>query len=212
MLRIRARVPWTAWLAVLTAPTALVSQAAGSDSAVYMLAAASRLEVRTGSAGLFGFAGHQHVIRARGFSGRLVYRPADPAESQVTIVVPVDSLEVLTPPDTAEIRKVTANMRHDVLDSGRFPEIRFESTGIVPRPEGFDIQANLTMHGVTQVVTVPVRITIQADTLAASGTFTVKQSDFGIRPYRVGPAGVVKVADRIEFQIDAIAVRVSSGR
>ena len=33
------------------------------------------------------------------------------------------------------------------------------------------------------------------DTLRAKGGFSVKQTDFGIQPFRGGPGGTVKVAD-----------------
>src|SRR5207244_11304265 len=62
--------------------------------------------LKTGKAGLLGFAGHTHVVRARWFAGRVVYYPTAPSESRLEIVVPADSLAVLTPPDTEEIRKV----------------------------------------------------------------------------------------------------------
>ena len=83
----------------------------GVDSVEYRLAPSSRLEVKTGKAGLFGFAGHTHVIRARAFSGNVVYYPHAAARSHLQITIQTDSLEVLTPPDTAEIRKVTEAMR-----------------------------------------------------------------------------------------------------
>src|SRR6266545_6144306 len=51
----------------------------GVDSVVYRLIPSSRLEVKTGKAGLFGFAGHSHSIRARAFSGNVVYYPHAPA-------------------------------------------------------------------------------------------------------------------------------------
>jgi len=35
----------------------------------------------------------------------------------------------------------------------------------------------------------------------------VKQTDFGIKPYRGGPSGVVKVADRVTFDFEAVGVR-----
>jgi hypothetical protein len=53
-------------------PTELLNQAA-PDSAVYHVSPGSRLVVKTGKSGLFGFAGHTHVIRARGVRGQLVY-------------------------------------------------------------------------------------------------------------------------------------------
>src|SRR5262245_9574384 len=86
---------------VLPEAHAVQAPTPAADSTVYQLAPASRLVVETGKAGLFGFAGHTHVIQARGVTGELVYRPGRPASS-LRLTVPTDSLEVLTPPDTAE--------------------------------------------------------------------------------------------------------------
>src|SRR5918995_5729316 len=98
-----------AWLLTLLFPV-FAREAGGTqappDSIVYRLHPSSRLVVKTGKAGLFGFAGHTHVIRARTVSGRLVYHPGTPT-SYLRLEVPTESLEVLTPPDTAEIRQVT---------------------------------------------------------------------------------------------------------
>ena len=45
-------------------------------------------------------------------------------------------------------------------------------------------------------------------TLRARGGFSVKQTDFGIKPFKGGPAGTVRVADRVTFSFDAIGVRM----
>ena len=45
------------------------------------------------------------------------------------------------------------------------------------------------------------------DTLFANGRFSVRQTDFGVRPYRGGPAGTVRVADRVDFELQVVAVR-----
>jgi polyisoprenoid-binding protein YceI len=203
---------WLAGAIVSLIPGPLTAQAGADDSLVYVLAPASRFDVHTGSAGLLGFVGHDHLIRARAFSGRIVYRPGALSDSRVELVVRADSLEVLTPPDTAEIRKVTASMRDAVLEVARYPEIRFASTAATAGPQGFEIQGTLTMHGHTHVVAARVHTVLQGDTLTAQGSFTVKQTDYGIRPYRVGPGGVVKVADRIRFDFDAVAIRLEAGR
>ncbi len=42
---------------------------------VYRLAPTSRFDVKTGKAGLLGFAGHSHLIRARAFTGEVVNYP-----------------------------------------------------------------------------------------------------------------------------------------
>ncbi len=188
-------------------PTAAWAQAAEPDSVVYVLSAASQFEVKTGKAGLFGFAGHAHVIRARGVTGHIVYHPNAPAESRVEIVVPADSLEVLTPPDTAEIRKVTQAMRTEVLHVDEHPVISFASDSVTRTADGFQIQGRLTLAGQTRDVSCDIRAEVGADTLRATGGFSVKQTDYGIRPFRGGPAGTVRVADRVTFSFDVVGVR-----
>src|SRR5207245_9909472 len=98
-------------------------QSAGPDSVVYDLSTTSHLEVRTGKAGLLGFAGHEHLIRASGFSGLIVLYPDQPAASHVTVSVVPDRLEALTPPDTADIPKVTPARREEVPAVPHYPDL-----------------------------------------------------------------------------------------
>ena len=173
---------------------------------LYRLLADSRLEVKTGKSGLLGFVGHEHVIRANAFEGEVHYR-ADSAEATAIIIrILTDGLEVLTPPDTAEIRKVTAAMRSEVLHVEQYPEMTFVSRAITAEDRGYRVTADFTMHGTTREITVPVTVEFRGDTLVAKSKFELKQTDFGIRPYRGGPAGAVKVADKVEFRIEARAL------
>jgi polyisoprenoid-binding protein YceI len=188
-------------------PVAAAGQSPARDSVVYDLAPSSRLVVRTGKAGLLGFAGHEHLIQAREFSGRIVYYPHQPEASQVTVSIAAGRLEVLTPPDTAEIRKVTAALRADVLDVAQHPEITLTTQSVEEAGDTLRVQAALTIKGQTRTVPLTVRVRIGPDTLHAATTFTVRQSDYGIRPYRGGPGGTVRVADAITFDIDAVALR-----
>jgi polyisoprenoid-binding protein YceI len=176
------------------------------DSTVYHVDPASRLVVKTGKSGLFGFAGHAHVIRARAISGVLVHHP-DTRASYLRIEVPTDSLEVLTPPDTAEIRKVTEAMRTEVLHVDRHPRMTFAADSLDARSGKMAMQLAVTMEGVTRMVPVTADVTIDADAVRATGTFTAKQTDFGIKPFSGGPGGTVKVADRVTFCFDLRAFR-----
>lgn len=183
------------------------AQGTDADSVVYVLSTASRFDVKTGKAGLFGFAGHGHLVRARSASGRIVYYPNRPAGSHVEISVPTESLEVLTPPDTDEIRKVTAAMRDEVLHVELYPTISFVSTAVTPTSSGLDVRGQWTMVGQARDVDVAVGLEFAGDTLRANGSFAIKQSDFGIRPYRGGPAGTVRVADRVTLELAVVAIR-----
>ncbi|HUR03733.1 MAG TPA: YceI family protein [Nonomuraea sp.] len=186
------------------------SAQASSDAGIYTVDASSRLVVKTGKAGLFGFAGHTHLIRARTVTGELVYRPGGP-KSSLRLRVLTDSLEVLTPPDTAEIRKVTEAMRTDVLHVDRFPTMTFAADAVDAQTGKVGLQLAVTMEGVTRTLPMTAEVTIGADTIRATGAFTAKQTDFGIKPFSGGPAGTVKVADKVTFCFDLVAVRRGAG-
>jgi polyisoprenoid-binding protein YceI len=181
-------------------------QSPAGDSVVYIVAPASRLEVTTAKSGLLGFAGHEHTIRARAFTGRIVYRRDALPASRVELTLLTDSLEVLTPPDTEEIRRVTESMRTEVLDVAHYPEIRLVSHRIEGTPGRITMTAALTIKGQTRDVPLVVDLDIGRDTLRASSSFRVKQTDFGIRPYRGGPGGTVRVADQVTFSITVVGV------
>jgi polyisoprenoid-binding protein YceI len=176
------------------------------DSVVYQVHPSSRLVVKTGKAGLFGFAGHTHVIRARTVSGRLVYHPGQPT-SYLRLQVPTESLEVLTPPDTAEIRQVTEAMREDVLRVDKYPRMSFAADSLRAASGKMELQLSVTMKGVTRQVPVTADVTIHSDSVRATGSFSANQTDFGIKPYSGGPAGTVKVADKVTFCFDLRGVR-----
>jgi YceI-like protein len=68
--------------------------------------------------------------------GSVQYHPGDPSASRLEITIPADSLEVLAPPDTAEIRKVTETLRTQVLHVDQHPEIRFSASVKARTPAG----------------------------------------------------------------------------
>jgi polyisoprenoid-binding protein YceI len=191
----------------LAAPRPAAGQAPPADSVIYRLIPASRLDVKTGKAGLFGFAGHSHLIRAHAVAGRVALYPGAVTASHLELTVPSESLEVLTPPDTAEIRKVTEAMRTQTLHVKQFPRIVFASKQVTPTQGGYHLVVALTLAGVTRDVPIDVVVKTPGDTLRATGTFSVKQTEFGIKPFRGGPGGTVKVADRVTFDFEAIGVR-----
>ena len=147
------------------------------------------------------------MIRANRFGGEVVYYPRDLSRSHLNITVLTGSLEVLTPPDTAEIRKVTETMRTEVLRTAEYPDIRLVSRQVAPSADGFHIVGAMTLVGQTRDLPIEVTARIGVDTLEAASTFSLKQTDFGIKPFSGGPGGTVKVADRVTFDIRAVAVR-----
>ncbi|HSJ74970.1 MAG TPA: YceI family protein, partial [Gemmatimonadales bacterium] len=137
--------------------------------------------------------------------------PGTPTSS-LRLEVPTDSLQVLTPPDTAEIRKVTAAMRTEVLHVDKYPEMTFAADSLDAKSGKMLMQLDLTMEGKTRTVPVTADVRIGRDTIRAAGSFVAKQTDFGIKPFSGGPAGAVKVADKVTFCFDLVATRNQGDR
>ena len=114
--------------------TVAAAQSSARDSLTYIIHQESRFDVETRKAGLLGFLGHEHVVRARAFSGRIVYYPEAPLRSRVEITVLSDSLEVLTNADTSDLRKMTEVMRTEVLKVEQYPTITFVSRSVAATP------------------------------------------------------------------------------
>jgi polyisoprenoid-binding protein YceI len=162
----------------------------------------SVMTVHVFKAGLFSAFGHEHEIRApiqQGF-----FNEAHPA---VELTVDARKLRVI---DKEISEKDRAQVQQDmlgpkVLDSEKFPEIRFHSTTVDRLGEGkWLVTGDLTLHGQTR----PVKVNVDAQGGHYKGTAELKQKDFGITPITVG-GGAVKVKNelRVEFDIVGGAAR-----
>ncbi len=207
-------------LALMIVPVEVVAQ--GESTLVgeallvpYRLAPSSELTVHTRKGGLFGRFGHEHDIRAAAFDGVVLYHPADLSQSHVTVTIPTSRLEVVPAKDSADIPKITETMRTETLRVDSFPEIRFQSRTVELR-EGeaeaggraqlIRVSGDLTMVGQTRPVSVTMTLRVDADTLRATGSFVVKQTDFGIRPFGTA-LGTVKVKNEVTFHLSIVAIR-----
>jgi polyisoprenoid-binding protein YceI len=191
-------------LLVLVPLLLLPAPAARAAPRVYTLEAAhSRLTVRVGKAGLFGFAGHEHEVVAGAFRGTATFDPDRLAQSSVDLTFDAGALRVSgqgePPEDVPQVQ--AAMVGPTCLDAGRFPTVRFVSRSVTvvgaAGPNGGDLalRGELTLHGVTRPLTIRVHLEVSGQTLEATGATTLQQTDFGITP--ISKAGVVKVKDEL---------------
>ena len=161
----------------------------------------SSFRIAVGRSGLFSFASHAHEVVASGIEGRIVAEPEDLGRSSVTLRFPAAALRVTgkgEPPD--DVPEVQAKMQGpEVLDVARFPDIVFRSTGVEGREAGgvwnLRVVGEVAIRGATRSVTLPLRVSLGAGRLEASGQIVLKQTLFDIKPVSV--AGVVKVKDEL---------------
>lgn len=156
----------------------------------------SVLTVRVYKTGLFSAFAHDHEIRAPIQNGVI-----DEDKNEVEFTVDARTLKVLDPEasekDRAEIQSTMLGPK--VLDSEKFPEIRFRSTSV---GEGGDdkwiVRGDLTLHGQTH----PVKVDVAGRDGHYLGSARLSQKDFGISPVSIA-GGSIKVKDEVlvEFEI-----------
>jgi polyisoprenoid-binding protein YceI len=103
----------------------------------------------------------------------------------------------------------------DFFEVDRYPEIGFRSTAIRPTGEDeFEIDADLTIHGVTRPVTLQATLEgiepedHQGNTrVGVSATGQINRSDFEMRFNAALGSGNVVVSDRVKILVDVSAVK-----
>ncbi len=125
---------------------------------------------------------HGWTGTSRSVSGMLRLDLGDPARSSVTIRVPVASF------DSGNSNR-DSNML-EVVEVDRYPDVFFESTAISvqrwePTASGYEgawtVRGNLTFHGETHPVMIPVTVRIEGPRFAATGAFSIALSQFKVR-------------------------------
>jgi len=169
----------------------------------------SRFTVRAFATGLLSGLGHNPVIAARDFSGRIDFAPDALVESSLTLVVRADSLAVQNDVSDKDRREIERTMKDVVLQVEQFPEIIFESRQVSGMRMGENlyvakIEGDLTLHGVTRRLTITAQVVPGEDAVRAYGEFLLKQTDFAIKLVSV-VGGALKVKDELKFAFDIVA-------
>lgn len=207
-------------LPALTLAATLALGVANTAAPTYSVSYAdSFLLAVTGKTGLFSFASHDHAVIASKWTAQAAFDPQELAKSSLTITVPAASLVIDSPearklaqlgsgPSPDDVKKIQARMLGpEVLDAIRYPAIEFKMTSAeADGPGRLRVAGALTLRGRTRPVTVPVRF--QRESTGAytfDGEFTVRQTDFGMKPESVG-LGTVKVKNevRIRFHVSVV--------
>ncbi len=181
----------------------------------------STVHVLTGSSGLFGFVGHEHVIAVPRFTGDVEIDSTDVTRFSFAIVAPADSLRVADQDeDSGTRRKIEGDMKAEVLETAQYPTIELHGLGYAlsgggagRRPMGVSegqLRVAVTLHGTKRDLDVPLRLELDHERLRARGKFSIRHSDFGMKRKKV--AGVVNVAEKLEIVYDVVGRAVASPR
>jgi polyisoprenoid-binding protein YceI len=170
----------------------------------------SKFMARAFSGGALWFKGHDHFVAIRDFSGDVQLTPGAISPASLQMTVRADSL-VETRDTFTEPQKQIINreLREIVLETAKYPEITFKSAEVKIKPfNGGQFQASvggdLTLHGVTRHITIPVEVALSADGLRARGEFTISRNDYKVKATSA-VHGLIRVRDKIKFTFDILA-------
>jgi polyisoprenoid-binding protein YceI len=171
--------------------------------------AVSRFTVRAFAGGLLSALAHNPTFAVRQYDGEVQFDGAQAAGLQMSIQAP--SLELTDDVSSKDQREIERVLHDEVLDDGTYPTITYESppaaTTVASTGDGqFTVTMNgdMTLHGVKRRQPITARLVAGQGMLRAYGEFSVRQSDYGIKPF-VGGGGTIKVKDELKCTFDMSA-------
>jgi polyisoprenoid-binding protein YceI len=206
------------WIGLLTLSACLgvgvratPARAAEPAAAYEVDVEASRIYVKVGTTTRLG---HAHGVEGKLKSGKLTFGgegelvfdmasfTADTADARKRL-----GLEDKKVTET-EAKTVTETMRGErVLDVDKYPTATFQIASVTPldkqpagRPGDYELEGRFTLHGVERKLHLKAKLeaTDKPGALRLTGTFTVRQTDHGIKPVSA-VGGLAKVVDELEI-------------
>ena len=167
----------------------------------------STFTVQAFAEGLLSAFGHDPVIAIREFTGEAQFVPGSFEGAFVKLTINARSLALSGDVKEKDRLEIEQAMREQVLEVEKYPEIVFSSNNISTSrlAEGryrARIIGDLALHGVTQKnLWISAEVTVQEDSLRARGDFSLKQRDYGIKPFSA-VGGTIKLKNELKFAFD----------
>jgi polyisoprenoid-binding protein YceI len=139
--------------------------------------------------------------RFRDFNGVIKHDKQNPAASSVEFTVQTASIDTGNNDRDEHLRSA------DFFDAAKFPTLTFTSTKVTAKDaDTLDVTGNLTLHGVTKQVTIPVDFlgTVKGPRGEKAGyesNFTLNRKDYGILWNRVLDAGGAVLGEDVKVNI-----------
>jgi polyisoprenoid-binding protein YceI len=172
-------------------------------------ARASRFTVQAFATGLLSAVGHNPTIGVRNFSGEVNFSSEAIRGSEFRMSIKTNSLSIQDDIADKDRREIERLMNEQVLETAKYPEIVYEAPMLSITRMGESLyttvlDGSLTLHGVTHRQQVTARVAIFGTLLRASGDFTLKQTDYEIKPISVA-GGAIKLKDELKFSFEMVA-------
>jgi YceI-like domain len=166
--------------------------------------------------------GHNHVLSAPEFAGFFYLPPGGAADGRFDLAFRLDQLEIDNPAYRSQLGAafssvidadaIASTREHllgpDNFEADRFPFVRIHSVQISGEAPKFAVKAQIQMHGQEQELWIPLDVQGLPDRVSVSGSFVLRQSDFGVQPYSL-LGGLLSVRDEVvvDFKLEGAPLR-----
>lgn len=168
-----------------------------------------RFTVRAFAGGILSALAHNPTFAIRDFTGEAELVPGTLERASLRLTARADSIELADQVSEKDRREIERLMREEVLQVGRFPEIVFGSTGMAATRISDDwyrvnLAGDLSLHGVTNSLSIDTQVWVTPETLRAQGEFPLRQTAYNIKLVSAA-GGTIKVKDELKFSFDILA-------
>lgn len=168
----------------------------------------SRFVIAVTATGFLSAMGHNPTISVREYSAEAGFVPGSLEQAFVRFKAAPETFVVADDFSMKDKLEIESKMKGEVLAVAQYPEIVFESSKVSSVKIGENaytvtIMGNLTLHGVTGRQVIVCQLAVNSETIRAFGEFTIRQTNYGIRPVSVA-AGALRVKDDVKCSFDVI--------
>jgi len=162
--------------------------------------------------GLLWFKGNDHLVAVKEFTGEAQFTRDSITPASLEIIAKADSMVETSSVFTDQQKQlIDKELRDIVLEPSKYPDIIFRSTSVTGKSTGnnqyqLNIKGDLTLHGVTRLITIPTEITLTGTDLRARGEFSIDRGDFKVKATSA-VHGLVRVRDKVKFTFDIVGHR-----
>lgn len=167
----------------------------------------SKFTVQAFSEGLLSAFAHNPVLDIRDFTGEVQFVSGSFESATLKVTIKADAIvlsDEIKEKDRVELERT---MRQQVLEVAKYPEVVFASSNIsvtmlAEARYRARVIGDVTLHGATQKnLWITSEITFNGESLSAKGEFSLKQTDFGIKPFSA-VGGTIKLKNELKFSFD----------
>jgi polyisoprenoid-binding protein YceI len=169
----------------------------------------SRFTVQAFAAGLLSAFAHSPTFAVRKYTGEVLL--GDAVETlEVELTVDPTSLDLQDRVSASDRREIESRMWGEVLETSRYPEIKYRGRVNRANPIGQGryqllIGGDLSLHGGIRNQQFDAELIVFGDGLRLGGGCTLRISEFGIKPV-AALGGTIKLKDEVKLAFDLAAI------